>query len=139
MAHSITPDCIGCGVCARSCPALAISGGDKEVHSIDPRLCIDCGVCGTVCPTGSIRDGEGQPLARVEAAKRPKPVIDTEACTACGLCVDICRFGALAIATPPAPDIPRAWVEAEHKKCVSCCLCRRECPTGAITMEVVYK
>ena len=30
MAHEILASCIGCGACARSCPALAVSGKEKE-------------------------------------------------------------------------------------------------------------
>jgi len=37
--------CRGCGICARNCPAKAISGQRREPHKIDPDKCIKCGIC----------------------------------------------------------------------------------------------
>ena len=46
----IDPDaCTGCGMCQRSCPADAISGGRREAHTIDPAKCIACGSCREAC------------------------------------------------------------------------------------------
>mgnify|MGYP002623737939 FL=1 len=41
--------CRGCTLCARKCPAEAISGEMKEPHVIDPQLCIKCGICFDSC------------------------------------------------------------------------------------------
>jgi Pyruvate/2-oxoacid:ferredoxin oxidoreductase delta subunit len=41
--------CTGCMVCAKKCPATAISGERKQPHVIDPAVCIKCGVCFEVC------------------------------------------------------------------------------------------
>ena len=46
--------CIGCGLCARKCPAKAISGEKKQAHIIDPNLCIRCGQCIQGCKFGAI-------------------------------------------------------------------------------------
>ncbi len=47
----ILPDkCQGCGICLRSCPAEAITGGKRLVHIIDQSKCIKCGTCLEVCP-----------------------------------------------------------------------------------------
>jgi NADH-quinone oxidoreductase subunit F len=41
--------CTGCRACALHCPADAISGEKRELHTIDPELCIKCGNCRDVC------------------------------------------------------------------------------------------
>ena len=46
--------CIGCGLCARKCPAKAITGEKKKPHVIDANTCIRCGQCITGCKFGAI-------------------------------------------------------------------------------------
>ncbi|MEK4008875.1 NADH-quinone oxidoreductase subunit NuoF [Paenibacillus sp. FSL H3-0333] len=50
IAYEIDPElCRGCSLCAKKCPADAISGEMKEPFVIDTAVCIKCGVCFDVC------------------------------------------------------------------------------------------
>lgn len=46
--------CKRCGICAKNCPAGAISGSKEQPYVIDQDKCIKCGVCMTKCPFKSI-------------------------------------------------------------------------------------
>lgn len=50
--------CKGCGKCRKTCPMEAISGGPKQVHTIDPEKCVNCGACVAACPFGAIEAGK---------------------------------------------------------------------------------
>jgi len=51
VTYEIDPTrCEGCMICGRKCPVDGISGGKKEVHTIDQAACIRCGTCFDVCP-----------------------------------------------------------------------------------------
>ncbi len=50
-SYYIDPDkCQACMICARKCPAEAISGGKNTIHVIDQEKCIKCGTCFEACP-----------------------------------------------------------------------------------------
>ena len=63
MFHALTPcpkvqknDCIGCGKCAKICPAKAISMQNK-LPVIDRKACIHCFCCQEFCPKGAMQVG----------------------------------------------------------------------------------
>ena len=56
LTYSIEKDeCRGCTLCAKKCPAGAISGTLKSPHEIDRDVCIKCGQCVTLCRFGAIK------------------------------------------------------------------------------------
>jgi NADP-reducing hydrogenase subunit HndC len=55
LTYNIDPTkCKGCTMCARKCPASAISGKVKEAHIIDTSKCVKCGACIETCKFGAI-------------------------------------------------------------------------------------
>ena len=46
--------CKGCTLCARNCPANAITGTVKNPHVIDGEKCLKCGACMEKCKFGAI-------------------------------------------------------------------------------------
>jgi NADH:ubiquinone oxidoreductase subunit F (NADH-binding)/(2Fe-2S) ferredoxin len=53
----IAEKCKGCGACKRVCPAGAVSGEKKQVHTIDADMCVRCGACFEACKFKAIGKG----------------------------------------------------------------------------------
>ena len=54
ISYEITEKCIGCGMCAKNCPANCIVGEKKSRHVIDQNKCLKCGQCEKTCKFGAI-------------------------------------------------------------------------------------
>jgi NADP-reducing hydrogenase subunit HndC len=58
LNYKIDPvKCKGCTLCARACPAGAISGTVRQPHTIDTAKCVKCGACVEKCKFGAISKG----------------------------------------------------------------------------------
>ena len=58
LNYKIDPvKCKGCTLCARTCPAGAISGTVRRPHTIDTAKCVKCGACIEKCKFGAISKG----------------------------------------------------------------------------------
>ena len=65
LKYSIDKDaCIGCGMCAKKCPAEAISRTDYTAPghklasmAIDNEKCVKCGACMSTCKFGAVKKG----------------------------------------------------------------------------------
>jgi len=51
----ITPKCIGCQACIKSCDAKAITLTKDNKAVIDPKRCVGCAMCVAVCPNGAVQ------------------------------------------------------------------------------------
>ena len=54
VTYVINDKCIGCGACARKCPASCIAGEKKCKHTIDQAKCLKCGECFKTCKFNAI-------------------------------------------------------------------------------------
>jgi len=55
ISYTIDEKCIGCTLCAQTCPTGAIPFTPHERHVIDDAACVRCDMCRTGCPTGAIK------------------------------------------------------------------------------------
>lgn len=137
QSFSITDDCIGCTLCAKNCPANAISGKLKEKHTIDPSKCIRCGVCGRLCAKGAILTPEGIIAEKINKKEWKKPVIDKNLCAGCSLCIEKCPAQCLGLTGPAFHGDIRTVAALVHpENCIGCGLCSNACPISAITMAL---
>jgi len=61
LTYVILPSkCKSCSICAKKCPAEAISGGKGVPYVIDSEKCIKCGVCEEVCKFNAVTQGKGE-------------------------------------------------------------------------------
>lgn len=118
--------CIGCHLCEDVCSHAwykQINRGKSSIRITSlgnaewgMAACNQCGECIQVCPTGALsRDKVG--VVR----------LNKKECVGCLSCVGFC----------PTLTMYFHPEYTEPIKCISCGLCAQECPTGALTIEVL--
>jgi len=111
------------------CRAAALVHGGPKACKYG---CLGFGTCASVCPFDAITMGDDV-----------LPVIDHAKCTGCGVCVGVCPTGIIEL-LPLGTDVVLGCSNRDRggavKKicsvgCISCTVCAKVTPSGAITME----
>lgn len=138
-------DCITCGLCARSCPSLAIQVDRKAgTWTISRFDCVQCGSCVAVCPKQCLTMEKGYTDPDVqkksdtfvkpqeEKTAEPaggKPEMDGGKCVYCTLCAKKCPQDAIQV------DRKEKLWKLDEEKCIGCGICAGACPKKAIEMK----
>ncbi|MCQ4635480.1 4Fe-4S binding protein [Anaerovorax odorimutans] len=145
-------DCIVCGICAKKCPANAITvDRNKRTWTIERMQCIQCNCCVEACPkTCLIMENqytEPGPEKVVDTFEIPKPekaapnkgkadggaadgelTCNLDECIYCGLCSKNCPCDALTVDRKE-----KVW-KVDTDACVSCGACVEKCPKKCLSL-----
>lgn len=144
-------DCIVCGICAKKCPANAITvDRNKRTWTIERMQCIQCNCCVEVCPKTCLimenqytEPGTEKVVHTFDIPKQDKSALnkadtaedsgDTltcnlDECVYCGLCAKNCPCDALTI------DRKEKIWKVDQDACASCGACVEKCPKKCLTL-----
>lgn len=120
--------CLGCGDCAKVCPANAITVTDSGIVEIDENKCISCKKCVSTCPKSLIEMLPIDKRVVVTCSSKDKGADAKKACSiaciGCGICAKNCPVEAITVENNLAKIDPQ--------KCIECEICVAKCPTKAI-------
>lgn len=135
MTYLINEKCIGCGLCTRVCPVIAIEGHLHSMYVIDAAVCIECGACWRACPASAIQNATGSTCMHLKRESWPRPAVENALCVSCVACIQACPVGCLGLGQPDPRDPHARPVLAIPDRCIGCGFCADSCPVGAITMK----
>ena len=140
--EGINEDCVFCGICAKKCPADAITvDRSTKTWKLDQFKCVICNVCAESCPKKCISMDNVHRTAEYkksyvkiqgkadEAKPAGKPIGAGESCVFCGICAKKCPEGAITVDRPN-----KSWT-IDSEKCVGCGVCISSCPKKCIKTE----
>lgn len=116
--------CVACGICAKRCPASAITVDRNErTWSIERMYCIQCGACVEACPKKSLS------MKPMYANPDFMKVVDTY------------QLPDLRQYAPADENVGQAssGLTCDSSVCVFCGLCAKNCPTDALTVDRANK
>ncbi|MCO7122505.1 4Fe-4S binding protein [Ihubacter massiliensis] len=147
-----TEDCIVCGICAKKCPANAITvDRNARTWTIERMQCIQCNCCVEVCPKTCLtmenqytEPGPEKVVDTFEIPKQDKTTLNKEKdggeadsgeltcnlddCIYCGLCSKNCPCEALTVDRKE-----KVW-KVDTDACVSCGVCVEKCPKKCLSL-----
>ncbi|MCR5625323.1 MAG: 4Fe-4S binding protein [Lachnospiraceae bacterium] len=137
VPHNAIDRCIFCAMCARNCPANAITvDRQNKMWTIDEGRCIDCGLCELNCPRHCLDIKAESNYYNADGSKKPEPYGED---TYIGLSnkkpesTDEAKGDKAAPkkADSSAKIIPKCNVS----DCIFCGACAGGCPASAITVD----
>jgi electron transport complex protein RnfB len=134
MLFEITGLCVGCGTCAKRCPAGAISGERREQHTIDPSRCKECGACWRQCPKAAVVSPAGILRQGKPVKELPKARVDPSACAGCRNCLSSCPFRVIEVGKDRTWRLSNLRCCVVGQDCWGCETCVSVCPTGAVAI-----
>ena len=141
--------CVFCGLCAKVCPAEALTVDRKEkLWEVNEEECVKCGICTEKCPKKCLGFGESpaaeesadqaaeKPAKQKPAAKETAAAAETrddlhcnlEECIFCGLCAKNCPCDALEVDREA-----KTW-KVNEEECVRCGACVNKCPKHCLSL-----